>query len=200
MRRLLVLATLAALAALAATAPAFGKGPSGASLSGPGLGHSVPLQGDGEGGTETTLGAVTQLGGFFPQVFQQIPDPTARTRPTGNLGPRYQIVYRVPGPNNGASMLVQDVYPYAKPSPVTYMRAGQRFWGFNHTHGGWFVSEPGLETALVKAGLPASPPTADTPFPWRWTGLGAAALAVALLVLARRRRGAVRLRALRTTS
>jgi hypothetical protein len=197
MRRLLV---FAAFAALAATAPAAAKGPSTASITGPGLGHRLPVKGEGEGGTGTPLGSLVQLGGFFPQVFQQIPDPTTKTQPTGELGPRYQIAYRVPGPT-GTSTIVQDVYPYAKPSPATYVRPGQRFWGGNRTHGGWFVSSAELKTALVEAGLPESPPASSGggSFPWAWTGAGAFA-AVLLSLLALRRRGATRLPALRSTA
>jgi len=197
MRRLLV---FAAFAALAATAPAAAKGPSTASITGPGLGHRLPVKGEGESGTGTPLGSLVQLGGFFPQVFQQIPDPTTKTEPTGELGPRYQIAYRVPGPT-GTSTIVQDVYPYAKPSPATYVRPGQRFWSGNRTHGGWFVSSAELKTALVEAGLPESPPASSGggSFPWAWTGAGAFA-AVLLLLLALRRRGATRLPALRSTA
>src|SRR6478672_5364369 len=113
MRRLLVLATAGTLAALATIAPAAAKGPSAASLTGPGLGHAVPVKGEGEMGAGTPLGALVQLGGFFPQMFAEVPDPTTRMRPTADLGLRYRVVYRVPGPN-GISTTVQDVYPYAK--------------------------------------------------------------------------------------
>ena len=200
MRRLLVLAAFAAFAALAATAPAAAKGPSTASITGPGLDHGLPVQGEGESGTGTPLGSLVQLGGFFPQVFAQIPDSTTRTQPTADLGPRYQIAYRVPGPS-GTSTIVQDVYPYATPSPVTYVRAGQRFWGGNRTHGGWFVSSPELKTVLVEAGLPESPPASagGGSFPWAWTGAGALAV-VLLLLLALRRRGVTRRPALRSTA
>ena len=199
MRRLLVLATVGTLAALAAIAPASAKGPSAASLTGPGIDHALPVKGEGEMGPGTPLGALVQFGGFFPQVFGQIPDPTTRTRPTADLGPRYRVVYRVPGPN-GNSTIVQDVYPYAKPSPVTSMRAGQRFWDGMRTHGGWIVSEGGLKAALVKAGLPASPPTSGGgSFPWEWTGAGALA-AIVLLGLALRLRGSRRFRTLRSTA
>jgi hypothetical protein len=199
MRRLLVLAALATLAMLAATAPAAAKGPSTASITGPGLDHALPVKGEGESGTGTPLGSLVQLGGFFPQVFDQIPDPTTRTQPNADLGPRYQVAYRVPGPT-GTSTIVQDIYPYAKPSPVTYVRAGQRFWGDNRAHGGWFVSNVGLKTALVEAGLPESPPASSGgSFPWAWSGAGAIVF-VLLLFLALRGRGIVRLRTLRSTA
>ena len=198
MRKLLPLAIVAALAALVATAPAAAKGPSTASLTGPGLDHALPIKGEGESGPGTPLGSLVELGGFFPQVFLQVPDPTKRTQPARDLGPRYRITYRVPGPH-GTSTLVQDVYPYAK-TPVTYMSPDQRFWGFNHTHGGWFVAGPGLKVTLVAAGLPESPPAGgDGSFPWAWTLAGAGAVVV-LLVLVLRRRGVARLRTLKTAA
>ena len=200
MRRFLPLATAGALAALVATAPAAAKGPSTASLTGPGLDHAVPVKGEGESGPGTPLGSLVQLGGFFPQVFLEAPDPTTRTRPTGNLGPRYRVEYRVPGPNANGGKLVQDVYPYAK-TPVTYMSPGQRFWGVNHTHGGWFVAGPGLKAALVAAGLPESPPPAASggSFPWAWLAAGVLAVVVLLALVLRRRRNA-RFRMVRSTA
>src|SRR5262245_27016859 len=192
MRRFLLLATVGTLAALGLTASVAAKGPSTASLTGPGLGHALPIKGEGERGPGTPLGSLVVLGGFFPQMFAEVPDSTTRTRPTGHLGPRYRVVYRVPGPG-GTSTVVQDVYPYAK-TPVTYMKPGQRFWNVNRTHGGWFVSGPGLKVALVAAGLPKSPP-APAPkggsFPWAWTSAGVVAL-VLVLVLALRRRSIMR--------
>jgi len=199
MRRFLLLATAGALAALVATSSAAAKGPSTASLTGPGLDHAVPVKGEGESGPGTPLGSLVQLGGFFPQVFQQFPDSTIRTRPSGNLGPRYRMVYRVPGPN-GISTVVQAVYPYAK-TPVTYMRPNQHFWGSNRTHGGWFVAGPGLKAALVAAGLPESPPPAVSggSFPWAWTVAGVLAVVV-LLALALSRRRFARVRMVRSTA
>ena len=199
MRRFLLLAAAGALAALVATAPAAAKGPSTASLTGPGLDHAVPFNGDGESGSGTPLGSLVELGGFFPQMFLQVPDSTARTRPSGNLGPRYRMVYRVPGPN-GVSKVVQDVYPYAK-TPVTYMRPNQHFWGSNRTHGGWFVSGLGLKATLVAAGLPESPPPASSggSFPWAWLGAGILAMVILLTLVLSRRRSA-RFRMVRSTA
>jgi hypothetical protein len=200
MRRLFLLATVGMLAALAMSVTASAKGPSTASLSGPGLDRAIPVKGQGESGPGSPL---VQFGGFFPQVFGQEPDPTTQKRPAGDLGPRYRVTYRVPGPS-GTSTLVQDVYPYAKPSPVTHMATGQRFWGDMRTKGGWVVA-PGVKAALVKAGLPKSPPprpqasSGGGTFPWAWTAAGAIA-AVLLLVLALRRLGIPRSRVLRSTA
>jgi hypothetical protein len=199
MRRLLLLATAGALAALVATSPAAAKGPSTASLSGPGLDHAIPVNGEGEAGTGTPLGSLVELGGFFPQMFLQVPDSTTRTRPLGDLGPKYRVVYRVPGPG-GISRVVQDVYPYAK-TPATYMRPNERFWGGNRTHGGWFVAGPGLRVTLVAAGLPESPPppASGGSFPWAWLAVGVLATVVVLALVLSRRRSA-RLRMVRSTA
>jgi len=200
MRRFLLLATAAALAALVATTPAAAKGPVTASVTGPGLDHAIPVNGDGEGGTSTPLGRLVQLGGFFPQVFAQFPDPTTRTRPTGDLGPRYRVEYRVPGPSENGSKLVQDVYPYAK-TPVTHMKRYQKFWGANFTHGGWYVAGPGLKATLVAAGLPKSPPPAVSggSFPWAWMVAGIVAMLVLVALVLNRHRFA-RSRMVRSTA
>ena len=201
MRRFLLLATAGTLAALAVTATAAAKGPTEASMTGPGLDHAIPIKGESESGTGTPLGSFVEFGGVFPQVFVRYPDPTTRTRPAGDLGPRYRVTYRVPGPS-GVSTIVQDVYPYAKPSPVTYMPAGQRVWAGQRTHGGWFVANPALKTTLVAAGLPKSPPAAEASggsFPWVWVLAGVFAVVV-LLALVLRRRGVARFRTLKSTA
>ena len=150
--RLLVAAGLAAALALPATA--LGKGPATASISGPGLKGALPIKGDGEGGPDTPLGAVVSDGGYFPAMFGQSPDPMLRAKPQGKLGPRYTITYVVPGPNNTKSTIRQQVYPYATPTPVTYTKPGQPFWGSQKTYGGWYQAPSSLRTTLVAAGLP----------------------------------------------
>jgi len=155
MRRYLI---AAALVALALPAVAMAKGPVSASVSGPGLeGGTFVIRGDGEG-PGTALGTLASSGGYFAQMFGQSPDPTLATRPTGKLGLRYTVVYVVPGPNDVRSRVVKFVYPYAKPVPLTYMKPGQRFWGTERAHGGWFQASPALKKMLVRAGLPATAP------------------------------------------
>jgi hypothetical protein len=190
-RRTIALA--AAAAALALPAAATAKGPDQATISGPGLSGAVPIKGDGEGGAGTPLGDLVQFGGYFPVVFGQQPDPRLKQRPAGDLGPRYTITYRVPGPASGPSRLVQYVYPYAKPDPVTFMPPGQRFWVTQRTVGGWFDADVLLKRTLVRVGLPPSPPSpGGDGFPWRPVGFslaGAFALLLAVgAVLAVRRR------------
>jgi len=143
----------AALVALVLPAAAVAKGPVSASISGPALDRSLTIRGDGEG-PGTALGTLADASGFFAQMFGQSPDPTLAVRPGGTLGPRYRVVYVVPGPNDIQSRVVQNLYPYAKPVALTYMKPGQAFWDSERTHGGWYRASTGLKKMLVRAGLP----------------------------------------------
>jgi len=192
MKRILI---VAAIAALVLPATALSKGPSGASISGPGTGGGLNIGGNGESGG-TPLGDLTQQAGFFPAMFGQDPDPMLSSRPKGDLGPKYTITYTVPGPNSGPDKITQDLYPYANP-PVTYTKPGQEFFGTEHTRGGWFTADQQLKEILVAAGLPKVASTTgsgdDSSFPTGLVGLLAAALVLAAatgIVMRRRTRPA----------
>src|SRR4051812_21500583 len=129
MKRTLVVA----LVALALPAAAAAKGPSKAQVSGPGLGKPLIVTGAESPGTP--LMNLAESTGFFPLVYGQSPDPTLRDRPKGRLGPKYSVVYRLPGPNRTVSTIRQDLYPYAKPFPVSYMKPRQPFWDGQLTQG-----------------------------------------------------------------
>jgi len=154
MRRYLV---AAALVALVLPVLAAAKGPVGASISGPGLTTPLSVSGDGEG-PGTALGTLAMSSGFFAQMFGQTPDPTFTTRPKRALGPRYKVVYVVPGGNDIESRVVQWIFPYAKPATLTYMRANQPFWQTERTHGGWYRATAELKRMLVRAGLSRTAP------------------------------------------
>jgi hypothetical protein len=165
MKRLLLVGILA----LAVPSVALAKGPSAASISGPGIG-TIKLSGDSENGGTTAFGRLTEAAGFFQAVYRPAPDPMLRTRPKGELGPRYTVDWVLPTPT-GKSILRQDLYPYAKPYPLSYMKRGQTFYGGMTTNGGWFVSGPELKQELVAAGLPSTPPSGSG------SGLSSGALA-----------------------
>jgi hypothetical protein len=188
-RPLLLAAALAAVLVLPSTAIA--KGPSGATISGPGLGHAITIDGYGEGDSSSPLGILVSEAGFFPQAFQQSPSSTTRARPAGRLGPRYSVTYTVPGPN-GNSTLRQDLYPYAADGPASFMQPGQKFWDTQSTPGGWYRGTFALKGMLVKAGLPAKAPGARSTRAHNvGVALGAGAgvaLAAGLFMLYRRRR------------
>ena len=141
-----------AAAALVLPAAASGKGPTSATLEGPGAGGMTfgSYQ-----GPEPNLTHITQHAGFFAAVFGGAPGRMLPGRPEGDLGPRYAIRYEV-GPEH---VVVQDVYPYATPDAVTYTRPGQQVFDRETSRGGWFRGGPQLKETLVAAGLPAAPAT-----------------------------------------
>lgn len=190
MQRMLV---LCAVATLVVPNVAVAKGPSSASVNGPGTGGGLMFSNDDSDGM--TLGTLTEQTGIFPALVAQTPDPMQKDRPQGDLGPKYTITWTVPMSASKADRVKQDVYPYATP-PVTYMAPGQKIFGDMKTHGGWFRSEEGLKETLVSAGLPNTPPgTSTSDSSLVSTGLlslfGAAlVLAAATLVMRRRARPA----------
>ena len=90
MRRLIL---LLALAVLAMPSLALGKGPSAATMEGPGGGGGITFSGDEGSGP---LGSLTQQSGWFAAVFEQEPNPMLAARPKGDLGPKYTVTYTVP--------------------------------------------------------------------------------------------------------
>jgi hypothetical protein len=167
---------IVAAAALVLPATAFAKGPVEATIAGPGLDGTVTIGGNGEDGGVSALGRMVENAGFFPLAFSMEPDPTTAQPPQGDLGPRYTVIYSVPGPE-GTSRVTAELYPYADP-PVAHMAPGQPLFEGRETHGGWILAADGLKPALEALGLPeTAPPTASTVR----RGLGADTWLVALL-------------------
>jgi hypothetical protein len=147
MKRLLL---LVALAALALPVAAFAKGPDEATITGPGLGKAITITGPEEDGSPMMDFAMAS--GFFPAAFGQEPNPMLPDRPKGDLGPKYTIEYNVPAGEGESFAISQDLYPYAQPYAVTYMKAGQEIFDMT-TRGGWFT-DAALKDQLVALGLP----------------------------------------------
>jgi hypothetical protein len=143
MKRLLFIAAVA----LALPAAALAKGPSEVVATGPGLDKGVTLTGLRDGSD------IVNATGFFPAVFGPSSDPMLAAPPKGELGPKYTLTYSLPGPGGDTATIVQAVYPYAQPRPVTYMRPGQRFYDGQRTRGGWYVG-----TAELRRFFPAAQP------------------------------------------
>jgi hypothetical protein len=180
-RALVLLVSIFGVCVLAPSALA--KGASEASISGPGLGAPIKLAGEGQAGGEQLM-QIAEAAGFFPAVFSQTPDPMLDQRPEGTLGPKYTVEYTMPGPNNELDTLIQDIYPYASPSPVSYVEPDQPFWTTEHTRGGWFVAPTALKDLLVDGGLPESAPTSDSsPSDSPWTVLGPVLVLVGIALL-----------------
>lgn len=159
---------------------------------------------------------LADLVGFYPSVYEQVPDPTLEGRPE-NLGPRYRVSYQMFGDGRGNGTVRQDLYPYAAGGPVSHVAGGQRLSeNMGKTTGGWFqASEYALE-GLTELGIPKGkalpepatgsgpgtdskrpqPPPAnaepipDAPSAWPWLLLGAGALFAAGLLWRQRTRSA----------
>jgi hypothetical protein len=161
MKRLVLLSSTLAFA-LALAAPAAAKGPDQATVTGPGLdgGKVVFRSGGGDPNVGSKFMAFVESVGFFPAMFETVPNPMLEKRPDGSLGPRYKVVYRVPGPNGDNATIKQDLYPYAFAGVVSYMKPGQPFFGGSEkTRGGWFVAGHPTKSTLVAAGFPSSAPS-----------------------------------------
>ena len=185
MKRLVL--ALAATVLLLPTA-ALAKGPSAATIDGPGAGGGITFSGtEGSG----PLGALTEQSGWFAAAFAQEPSPLLAERPNGDLGRKYTVTYTVPTDMNRTVTIKQDIYPYANPGPVTYMAPGQPIFDMK-TRGGWFQAGPELKRTLVAAGLPETASTAsidDSSFPTvTVTSIALALMLLAATALVRRRR------------
>lgn len=150
-------ALMLAIALLVFPAAAIGKGPTTATLEGPGLGDGISFTGDEGAGR---LGYLTQEAGFFAAVLGQEPNPMLDARPKGNLGPEFTLTFGVPG-GGSVETIVQTIYPYAPGGPVSHTAPDQDMFGMK-SRGGWFQGSPGLKAALVEAGLPASTSTSSS--------------------------------------
>ena len=153
MKRLLI---VLAVGSLALPATALAKGPTKATLEGPGTEALTFNRYDSPG---INLTHITEHAGFMEAVFgSTFSGRILPGRPKGDLGPRYTITYEV-GPEH---VVLQDVYPYAKPDAVSYTRPGQQVFGGETSRGGWFRAGPQLKETLIAAGLPAAPPASES--------------------------------------
>jgi hypothetical protein len=180
-----------ALVALTVPSAAFGKGATGATIDGPGSGGGITFKSGDQRNGPTELSQLVEYSGLYPALFGQEPNPMLASRPKGDLGPKYIVTYTIPTSASDEAKIRQEVYPYAKPAPVTYMQPGQKIFD-GQTRGGWFQADQRLKQTLVAAGLPAQAPattSGDSSFPIDLVGLmaGALLLAAATTFAVRRR-------------
>jgi hypothetical protein len=169
LRRLIAVTALAAgmsiAAAMTLATPAFAKGPSQASITGPGLVRAVVVSGNGEPGEQGRLASLAEQTGLFTVMFgagASISGPApARLHtppPKASLGPRYTLVYTVPGvtprPGQQFGRVRQDLYPAAAGGPLIYTPPGQQGFGGPLTVTGWLRGRPQLTHTLAQLGVP----------------------------------------------
>jgi hypothetical protein len=166
MKRRLVLAGLVFMGtALAAAPAAWAKGATQALITGPGLSQPITLAPSMSSGQSIypQLEKLAESSGFYQGMWggrvrgagRVLADP-----PAGGLGPRYTITYTMMPVRGKTDEIVQYVYPYAEPRPVTFMPPGQTYWGKDSTVGAWYqAAHVDLKQMLVSLGLPAAAPT-----------------------------------------
>jgi hypothetical protein len=148
----LAVATLALVVPTTASA----KGPREGIVSGPGLKGPIRLTGLGGPGSAGTLGRVAQHGGLIAALGGSDFGTLVAERPPGGLGPRYTVTFVML--YRPARTVIQHLYPYAQPRPLTYTPPGQEPFGTAAMGGGWFVAGGELKAALTEAGLPRTAP------------------------------------------
>jgi hypothetical protein len=169
LRRLIAVTALAAgmsvAAALTLATPALAKGPSQARITGPGLARAIVVSGNGEPGEQDRLASLALQTGLFTVMFgagASIGGPASARLPTppprASLGPRYTLVYTVPGvtprPGQQFGQVRQDLYPRAAGGPLVYTPPGQQGFGGPLTVTGWLRGRPQLTRTLAQAGVP----------------------------------------------
>jgi hypothetical protein len=150
---------VAFVAAIVAATPASAKGPSQGVITGPGLAQPITLREPGSLTIGPALANVVMQSGFFVGTFggtRHVRGDLAH-QPAGTLGPRYTITYTMAVPDRPSSDIVQYVFPYAEPHPITYLPPNQKYWGNRETVGGWFAARVGLKQTLLRLGLPVTP-------------------------------------------
>ena len=125
---------------IAWASPAMAKGPDQATITGPGLDKPVVVTGFGEPGSGDKLGELADGSGLFLVMFGS--DGSARTivseAPTGDLGPKFQLSYRVPDGTEAGSTVRQDLYPAGGRWTGHVHRPGPG--GLRHNDERWLVS------------------------------------------------------------
>jgi hypothetical protein len=180
---------IVALALSFLAAPASAKGASKIVIQGPGLVHPITVEA-GESTSADQLWPLMIDSRFFLGLCHGRCGSTSRLarRPSQGLGPRYTLTYTM-NLDVRPHEVIQYVFPYARPNPVTYMPARQTFLQHHKTGGGWFFAPERLERELITLGLPATAAeatsVAPSPTPIPTPGQhGSAVLWIALGVVA----------------
>lgn len=150
--RIIAAVVLAAITTLGlAVAPAFAKGPTAATVEGPGIDgrHLVLPEGD-----YAELGRLTEVTGFWNAFSDQglAAEPPV---PETELGPRYTVRWQM-----GDSWLETFVHPFASPPAMRLPEAAVGALG--RTRGGWTTGSAEVRSVFETYGADASVP-ASTP-------------------------------------
>ena len=150
--RIIAAVVLAAITTLGlAVAPAFAKGPTAATVEGPGIDgrHLVPE------GDYAELGRLTEVTGFW-NVFSDQALAAEPPVPETELGPRYTVRWQM-----GTSWLETFVYPFASTPAMRLPEAAAGATGRNR--GGWTTGSSEVRSVFEKYGAAASAALSATP-------------------------------------
>ena len=117
--------------------PVFAKGPSQAVLEGPGLTSPVSLRSPGQRTIGPALATMFQESGLFDGLYGTGSGSKVTRPPCSQLGPRFTVTYTLGGPGRD-STIVQYIYPYATPGPVTHIHPDQPL--LDRSKDGWWLA------------------------------------------------------------
>jgi len=154
--RLLAAVAVTALVVVLGSAAAEAKGPSTATIEGPGIAAPIEVNRADSRMIGADLAMLVKDSKILSGLWCPRCDDRLRQPPTDRLGPRYTVTYTMALEGDlqaSTDTVVQYVYPFAVPHPVVYIPAHQPFWNTD-TVGGWFVARPRLRTLLTVSACP----------------------------------------------
>jgi hypothetical protein len=189
--------SIAFLAAFMIAVPANAKNDASVMVEGPGLAGPTPF-------APHDGGWLMHYSGFWRESCRadSCRGRASSVRPPSivDLGPRYTLTWDLLYYRSAHSILHQDViqyvYPFAQPRPVTYMPADQVYLLDGRTGGGWFIAGPDLLAAWTDLDLPATideamgtapSPSVASQRPWwiLWAAVGSLIALLVVFLLAR---------------
>jgi hypothetical protein len=140
---------LALVIVLLPATPSLAKGPTSATITGPG-GTATVTVGVYQYVDEDPFWDFRDESGVIPLAFMD--DGRSEQRPAGDLGEPLKVTWDM-----GYSDIVQFLYMNAQGGPVTHVEPDPA----NGVRGGWHKAGPGLAVALEELGIEIPPPS-----PW----------------------------------
>ena len=152
MRRALLALPVLFAVLLGATSPASAKGPTEAVITGPGIDEPIDLRADLH---DATFWSVTEDLGYFAVVGPGFSPRPSLARPTGELGPRYELAWQVmTGPATSTLDVTLVLYPWAEGGGRIFVPAGQEPMMGGVTEATWYDLPTSVLPLLETVGFP----------------------------------------------
>jgi hypothetical protein len=150
-RAALVLAAVTVLVVVLAV-PAAAKGPTGATITGPGIDDPIVIEGFGERGAGGNFSALVEAAGFWVLIggVEALgPGEVLDGPPSGDLGPMYLVAWHL-----GDDTAEAEVYLEASGGPVVHVVPDNIVEFGISAPGGWFAASSSLPDLLARYGVP----------------------------------------------